>query len=59
MEYTYEEITIEQETILKRIDENGQEWFIPIDLTNSDYQAYLNRDKLKVQHLTQIIADET
>ena len=27
--------------MLKRTDENGQEWFIPIDPANSDYQAYL------------------
>ena len=27
--------------VLKRTDENGQEWFIPNDLANSDYQAYL------------------
>jgi len=27
--------------ILKRTDEDGAEWFIPIDPANSDYQAYL------------------
>jgi hypothetical protein len=26
---------------LKRTDEDGAEWFIPIDPANSDYQAYL------------------
>jgi hypothetical protein len=30
--------------IIKRTDADGREWFIPIDPTNSDYQAYLNRD---------------
>ena len=27
--------------ILKRTDDNGAEWFIPLDPANSDYQAYL------------------
>ncbi len=27
--------------MLKRTDEDGQEWFIPNDPANSDYQAYL------------------
>jgi hypothetical protein len=27
--------------VLKRTDEDGTEWFIPIDTANSDYQAYL------------------
>lgn len=27
--------------ILKRIDSDGSEWFIPMDPANSDYQAYL------------------
>ena len=39
----YEEITgITGNVIIKRTDENGQEWFIPKDETNSDYQRYLN-----------------
>jgi hypothetical protein len=35
---------IENETI-KRIDADGKEWFIPMNEENSDYQAYLNKDK--------------
>ena len=27
---------------------------IPTDLGNSDYQAYLNKDKPQVEHLTEI-----
>lgn len=27
--------------LLVRTDEDGKEWFIPLDLANSDYQAYL------------------
>ena len=27
--------------ILKRIDDNEQVWWIPLDPTNSDYQRYL------------------
>ena len=38
--------------ILKRTDENGLVAWIPIDPANSDYQAYLNPDK--VEHLTEI-----
>lgn len=56
MAYTYEEITIEQGTVLKRTDENGQEWYIPIDPANSDYQEYLNP---KVEHLTSLPTDPT
>jgi hypothetical protein len=39
--------------ILKRTDEDGTIWFIPMDETNSDYQAYLNKDK-PVEHFTPI-----
>jgi hypothetical protein len=43
MEYTYEEITTEVGTkVIKRIDQNGQETWIPVDLANSDYEEYLN-----------------
>ena len=43
MKYTYEEL----ETIVIRTDENGDVATIPKDLGNSDYQAYLDRDKPK------------
>lgn len=32
---------INEDTFIKRIDEDGKEWFIPSDPANSDYQAYL------------------
>ena len=32
--------------ILIGTEETGKEWFIPMDETNSDYQAYLNKDTL-------------
>jgi hypothetical protein len=30
--------------MLSKIDEDGVEWFIPIDPANSDYQAYLEHE---------------
>jgi hypothetical protein len=30
--------------ILKKIDEDGTIWFIPVNAANSDYYAYLNKD---------------
>ena len=51
MKPTYEEVTTDLgDTILKRTDEDGKVWWIPMDETNSDYQAYLN----PVEHLTEI-----
>ena len=50
MKYTYEVITNDLSKVLKRTDENGVECWIPIDPSNSDYQAYLN----PVEHLTEI-----
>ena len=47
----------ETEDCVFRTDEDGKTWSIPKDLANSDYQAYLNPDK--VEHLTEIpTADE-
>ena len=40
--------------ILKRTDEDGTIWFIPMDETNSDYRAYLDRDKPKAALSTPI-----
>ena len=57
---TYEIITSEyNEKVLKRNNEDGTTSWIPLDESNSDYQAYLNKDKPQVEHLTEIIpADE-
>ena len=43
MEYTYEEKT--ELNIIIRTDENGIVSSVPLDPGNSDYQAYLNKDK--------------
>lgn len=37
---------------VKKTDEDGKEWGIPMDDTNSDYQTYLKRDEPQVEHLT-------
>ena len=51
MKYTYEVIINEltQSETIKRTDENGLVAWIPIDPANSDYQAYLDRDKPKAE----------
>lgn len=38
---------LENDTI-KRTDPDGKEWFIPMNESNSDYQAYLNNDSDKL-----------
>ena len=48
MKLTYEEL----EAVIVATDENGKQYFIPKDEANSDYQRYLNPDK--VEHLTEI-----
>ena len=46
MKYTYEKITNDFGIdLIKRTDETGLISWIPIDEANSDYQAYLNKDK--------------
>ena len=35
-------------------EENGVRYSFPADESNSDYQAYLNKDKPQVEHLTEI-----
>jgi hypothetical protein len=38
---TYEKIEVEPNIfMIKRIDDDGKEWWIPIANDNSDYQAY-------------------
>jgi hypothetical protein len=49
MTFTYEE----QEFVIVATDEDGKQIFIPKDGGNSDYQRYLNPDK--VEHLTEIV----
>ena len=33
--------------LLFKIEEDGKEWSVPMVEANSDYQAYLNKDKPK------------
>jgi len=42
MEYTYTEI-LDRDGVLQCINRSDG-WSIPIDINNSDYQLYLNRD---------------
>lgn len=37
----YEVITDETGSVIKKTDEDGKIWWIPMDESNSDYQAYL------------------
>lgn len=48
----YRKETTGQDFIV-RTNEDGSESWIPVDEANSDYQAYLNPDK--VEHLTEIV----
>ena len=42
MQPIYEEVTNELgTTLIKRTDADGKIWWIPVDESNSDYQAYL------------------
>ena len=54
----YEEVVTEMSgnKIIKRVNEDGSISFIPMDEANSDYQAYLNKDK-PVEHFTPNLAD--
>jgi hypothetical protein len=43
---TYKEIKNEgSPSYIERTDTDGKVWSIPMDETNSDYQAYLKRDE--------------
>ena len=54
MKLTYEVL----DTVIKATDENGTEYFIPKDPANSDYQAYLDRDKPKAALSTPIVSGD-
>jgi hypothetical protein len=48
----YEVVTsFDEQKVIKRTNEDGTLSFIPMDESNSDYQAYLNKDK-PVEHFT-------
>lgn len=48
----YEIIELDLTKFIKATDLNGKVIHIPFDESNSDYQAYLNKDKPQVEHLT-------
>ena len=50
----YTEITTPLGHTIIQYEENGFLVSIPTDPANSDYQAYLNKDKPQVEHLTEI-----
>ena len=51
MSYTYNKIMSADgnEFIIQCVDEKGNTSYIPVDPANSDYQAYLDRDKPKAE----------
>jgi hypothetical protein len=56
---TYEIITTDLGSeIIKRTDESGAVAWIPLDLSNSDYQAYLDRDNPKAEQSTPIVTPD-
>jgi hypothetical protein len=53
----YTEIKDEENNIVGIIkNDNGKIWSVPIDESNSDYQAYLNKDK--AEQSTPMVTDE-
>jgi len=54
----YELIKGELSDVIKRTDEDGKEWWIPINEANADYQAYLDRDKPKAALSTPIVSSD-
>ena len=53
---TYETVT--GGTLVLRQNEDGSQTHIPMDLANSDYQAYLDRDKPKTALSTPIVSSD-
>jgi len=53
----YTEITTPSGNTIIQYEENGVLYSIPMDEANSDYQAYLNKDK--AEQSTPMVADET
>jgi hypothetical protein len=58
MKSIYTEKTSDGTDYIERIDPDGSIWSIPCDPTNSDYQAYLNKDKPVEQSTPMIPGDE-
>ena len=58
MKPTYKVIEMPDYSYIERTDADGKVWSIPMDEANSDYQAYLNKDKPQVEHFTPIVEVE-
>ena len=60
MQSTYIEIIdeIKGTKTIQRTDSDGKIWSIPTDPANSDYQAYLDRDKPKAALSTPIVSGD-
>ena len=54
----YKEVTTSTGATILQYEEDGVLYSIPIDPANADYQAYLNKDKPQVEHLTEILPTE-
>ena len=48
IKYT-EEVSPSGTPFIRKIDEDGINWCIPVDSSNSDYQEYLNKDKVAAE----------
>jgi hypothetical protein len=58
MTITYSTYTTESRLeFIVRTNEDGSISYIPCDLVNADYQAYLNKDK-PVEHFTPIVSSD-
>jgi hypothetical protein len=56
MKPTYKIIEMPEYSYIEKTEADGKVWSIPMDETNSDYQAYLNKDK--AEQSTPSVIDE-
>ena len=54
MKYEIVKDDLRNQDTLVRTNDDGTITYIPCNEANSDYQAYLNKDKPQVEHLTEI-----
>jgi hypothetical protein len=54
---TWEIVEVPEGEMLYKVEADGKRWAIPKDEANSDYQAYLNKDK-PVEHFTPMVTDD-
>ena len=58
MAYIYELVSDQFGEVLVRTSDDGVISYVPIDPANSDYQAYLDRDKPKAALSTPIVSSD-